>query len=183
MTILLDPTSNSFCEINIKKVHHPNWKYQQTLALIEAKWKELIMWLDVVDPGDHFKISTNKWRKFVNIVNTSQHLPLTRNSSRCKDKWGPIYGDFKQTFDDTSGTCNNTKYWEFIPQEKIALNVLKHFSKFMYELIDSFMGKQPVFHPPCVQNMMSFGDYVCCFHVLHPNIKAKDNVQPPLQIM
>jgi hypothetical protein len=53
----------------------------------------------------------------------------------------------------------------------------------MYELIDSFMGKQPMFHPPHVRNMMSPDDCVYCLHVLRPNTEVKDNVQPPLEIM
>ncbi len=127
MTTILDPTSNSFCEMNTRKFHQPNWEYQETLALIEAKWEEFIMWLDVVDPRDHFKIVTNKWKKIVNMVNTSQHLPLAKNSSTCKDKWGPIYGDFKQTFNYTLGHATTQNIGNSFHKKRLhwmSLNIL-----------------------------------------------------------
>ncbi len=41
--------------------------------------------LCVVDPRDVFKTTTDKWWKFVKVVNTNKHSSLTRNGHACKN--------------------------------------------------------------------------------------------------
>jgi hypothetical protein len=56
-----------------------------------------------------------------------------------------MYGDFKHIFDSMLNT--KTTLITFISQEKIMLNFLKNYSKYLYDNIKVFMGTQPMFHP------------------------------------
>jgi hypothetical protein len=47
---------------------------------------------------------------------------------------------FKKTFDHMNGTCSNEKYWHMAPQDKVSLNIARHFNMEGYELIESFIG-------------------------------------------
>ncbi len=63
-----------------------------------------------------------------------------RNMATYKEKWSAIYGDFKKTFDHMNGTCSNEKYWHMAPQDKVSLNIARHFNMEGYKLIESFTG-------------------------------------------
>jgi hypothetical protein len=71
-----------------------------------------------------------------------------------------MYGNFKHIFDSMSIIKNNTNYLTFISQEKTTFNFQKKCSKFVYDIIEVFMGTRPMFHPPHIWNLMLLNDSV-----------------------
>jgi hypothetical protein len=104
-------------------------------------------------------------------MTASGHLLIARNGTRCKHKWGVLYGHFNHIFDHMSTIEDNTKYWDLTMQKKTTLNVLQHFNKLMYKMINSLWGGQPMLHPPLVQDlmvvMMVFIALMCCSQILN----------------
>lgn len=74
------------------------------MALIQAKWDECLIGLDVVDRRIQFESASCKWWKIISSMNASKHLSLLRNNVAYKDKWGVVYGNFKRIFDYMAST-------------------------------------------------------------------------------
>lgn len=87
----------------------------------------------MVDPKDLFKIATFKWQNIIKVMTASGHLSIARNGTRCKDKWGVLYGHFNHIFDYMLAIGNNTKYWDLTMQKRTTLNVFQHFNKLTYK--------------------------------------------------
>jgi len=126
----------------------------------------------VVDPKDLFKIATFKWQNITKVMIVSGHLSIARNGTRCKDKWGVLYGHFNYIFDYMSTIGNNTKYWDLTMQKRTTLNVFQHFNKLTYKMINSLWGDQPMLHPSSlVQDLMAivmvFIALMCCSQILN----------------
>lgn len=50
---------------------------------------------------------------------------------------------------------NNKSYWDFTTHEKTNQNVCQHYNKVIYEIIDAFMGPQPMLHPLHVHDFVA----------------------------
>lgn len=57
-------------------------------------------------------------------------------------------------------TRNNKSYWDFTSQEKANQNVCQHYNKVIYEIINAFMGVQPMLHPLHVHDFMAPNDII-----------------------
>ncbi len=123
---------------------------QEIIALIHAKQKKFIVGLIAVDRKDLFKIATFKWQKITKVMIASGHLLIARNGTRCKDKWGVLYGHFNRIFDYMLTIGKNTKYWVLTMQKMTTLNVIQDFNKLTYKMINFLWGASP----SCVLRVM-----------------------------
>jgi len=57
------------------------------MVLVQAKQK-IIAKLDTVDLHDKFRILASKWKRIVDVINSSNHPTLPKNDMVCKNKWG-----------------------------------------------------------------------------------------------
>jgi hypothetical protein len=58
------------------------------------------------------------------------------------------------------GTGHATEYWDLMAQEMVVLNLLRHFNRQVYEMVDMFMRTCPMLNPPHVKNNMAHDDHV-----------------------
>jgi len=72
---------------------------------------------------------------------------------------GKLWG-FKKHFQLHFKPRNNTNYWTFIPQGKKTFKLPRKNNKFMYDMIETFMGTQAMFFHPHIQNLMSINEYL-----------------------
>jgi hypothetical protein len=57
--------------------------------MVLAKAKQMIIAKrDIIDLHDKFKILASKWKRIVDVINSSNHPTLPKNDMACKDKWG-----------------------------------------------------------------------------------------------
>ncbi len=97
-------------ELQSRRPREPNWEHAKVLALVKAKKKEHLTYLDRVDGQDQFETVVSKWKKiseFVMNVGCSIHL---RNGPACKNKWSSLFGDFKKIYDYMTSTVHNQDY-------------------------------------------------------------------------
>jgi hypothetical protein len=80
-------TSKFTYNITNKKPHQPNWEFSKVMVLVQAKQK-IIAKLDTIDLHDKFRILASKWKRIVDVINSSSHRTLPKNDMACKDKWG-----------------------------------------------------------------------------------------------
>lgn len=66
------------------------------MILIKGKIEEDLATCDKLDGHNDFDTIVMKWKKVSIIVMNANCLQHFRNCPMCKDKWGSIYGDFKQ---------------------------------------------------------------------------------------
>jgi len=57
------------------------------MVLAQAKQK-IIAKRDIIDLHDKFRILASKWKRIVDVINSSNHPTLPKNDMACKDKWG-----------------------------------------------------------------------------------------------
>jgi hypothetical protein len=57
------------------------------MVLVQAKQK-IIEKLDNIDLHDKFRILASKWKRTVDVINSSNHPTLLKNDMACKNKWG-----------------------------------------------------------------------------------------------
>ncbi len=69
--VALELKSKSTSKLNnAKKSRQPNWEYQEVMALIQAKRKEYLVGLDMVDMRDQFEnVTSCKWSKIAISMN------------------------------------------------------------------------------------------------------------------
>ncbi len=77
-----------------------------------------------------------------------------------KTKWCSIYGGYNQIFDYMYGTGHATEYWDLMAQKNITSNLLRHFNRQVYEMVDMFMKTCPTLNPPHVKDTMAHDDHV-----------------------
>jgi hypothetical protein len=96
------------------------------MALMNA-WKvEHEANLDVVDSQDNMETLVTKWKQ---IVKLSWSMVISEHHHNCRDKWGPLYGEYKNIHDYISGTCHNEEYWEMFIEEKNMQSLPNTFAK------------------------------------------------------
>ncbi len=66
--------------------------------------------LELVDPQDQFETTIVKLGKFAKIVTQDGNSLHPCNGSTCKDKWGSIYDNFKETHDYMQSTGHSETY-------------------------------------------------------------------------
>jgi hypothetical protein len=103
------------------------------------------------------------------VVMVNGHSEHHHNGPTCKDKWGPLYGEYKNIHDYISGTGHIEEYWEMSIKERTTQSLPKYFFKVYFELIDSFMHNKTYFNPPHSRDFMNPG-MMCVTHRLIVNL-------------
>jgi ribosome biogenesis protein Tsr3 len=80
-------TSKFTYNITNKKPHQPNWEFSKVIVLPQAKQK-IIAKQDIMYLHDKFRILASKWKRIVDVINSSNHPTLPKNDMACKDIWG-----------------------------------------------------------------------------------------------
>jgi hypothetical protein len=71
MKIIVFKVESDSNKLSTKKSWEPNWEHQEVMTLIQAKWKEYIARLNMVDLKYWFKDVKCKWQKIVDFENAS----------------------------------------------------------------------------------------------------------------
>ncbi len=75
--------------------------------MIKAKKVEHEASLGVVDSRDNMETTITKWKHISTIVMGNGHSEPLRNGVAYKDKWGYLYGDYKNINDYKNVTSHN----------------------------------------------------------------------------
>jgi hypothetical protein len=80
-------TSKFTYNIRNKKPHQANWEFSEVMVLAQAKQK-IIAKVDTLYLHDKFRILASKWKRIVDVINSSNHPTLPKNDMARKEKWG-----------------------------------------------------------------------------------------------
>ncbi len=115
--------------------------------MIKAKKVEHEAILGAVDSRDNMETSIAKWKLISIIVMGNGHSEHFRCGVVYKDKWGSLYGDYKNINDYKSVTCHNEDYWEMSTIDRLAQGSFGSFNKSYFDLVHDFMHNRPCFNP------------------------------------
>ncbi len=115
------------------------------MAPMNAKPKEHLKQLELVDPRDQFKSTITKWKNVSTFAIASGFSHHVRNGPTCKDKWIIIYNDYCKVKDYMYTTSVNAYYWALLVQDRIALDLPPQYVRDEYQIIKAFSSSWPIF--------------------------------------
>ncbi len=122
--------------------------------MIKTKKVEHEASLGLVDSRDNMETSITKWKRISTIVTGNGRFEHFHSGMAYKDKWGSLYGDYKNINAYKIVTCHNEDYWEMSTKNKLAQGLFGSFYKSYFAFIHDFMHNKPCFNPPHSQDLM-----------------------------